>query len=326
MEELIFALLMIVLQKLPQHTRNAISLIRIWMMLMNGLPSNYFNNFIKHQCCVRIIANGGDIRYSFNVNDIFLREISFTHTPGDTPHLSSGLIPYAYRRAIDVANDEQNLIVYGATGIGKSSFLKLLFLECFLRELGQYEHTLIPVFVRGSLLISPDICLFDLIQNEFLTANFPYPRQLTSVALTRGKLLILIDDIDKIPESNRSQALNQINDFTRRYPNNRYVISCRIQNRGIYDQHFQHFTEKELTHWDDRQMRQFIDNWFRVHNYPVSIADNLWQLLQETTNSEVHRLATIPLYLTWICIRYIPLLSTDKNFLDNLEFPILESF
>jgi predicted NACHT family NTPase len=229
--------------------------------------------------------------------------------------------------SIEIVRDTKHLIVLGQPGTGKSTYLKYVGLESLRGKEGNFGHRVIPVFVDVQRLKMPDNNIFNMIEKKFIDAQFLYPREFTQTALEQGNLLILIDGIDLIPEKqesneyNRQQGINHIQDFIDRYGQNRFILSCRTQYRHIYRHRFSSFKERELANFNDRQIQDFICRWF---NFPQNLdpiaGNNLWRLLQTTTNEKARNLARIPLYLAYICIQYQYLSPTDGNFLDDLDF------
>ncbi|WP_157943231.1 NACHT domain-containing NTPase [Nostoc sp. CENA543] len=231
------------------------------------------------------------------------------------------LVNNAHQSGIEVANETQYLIVHGQPGSGKSVFLKWLAMEALKREERIYNHQLIPVFIDAERLNSPDINLLSLIKDEFLLADLPYVDKFTKEALKMGRLLILIDEIDRIPEENhnRSRAITHIQDFIHLYDKNRFVVSCRTQNRYIYRGKLG-YPQRELATWNDDQMQSYIQKYSHTHKWPDSTDKNLWRFLQETTNSQVQDLVRIPVYLTYLCIYYQQQsFPRDGSFLEGLD-------
>ena len=172
----------------------------------------------------------------------------------------------------------------------------------------------------------------NLIEAEFIIANLPYAHEFTEEALQKGKLLIIIDGIDQIPKQENNiniqrQAITHINDFIDMYKKNRFILSCRTENMDVYNNRFSNFTEMQVADWNNYQIFSFIQNWSSIERWPVGAAENLWILLKESMNNQAQNLVRIPLYLTFICIRYQslqPPFANNHNFLNDLDFPYEE--
>ncbi|MBD2364882.1 NACHT domain-containing protein [Anabaena minutissima FACHB-250] len=340
MESLIIALFMAIFRELWVKGKIAIKDIRQFLEIREYiLSSQYLVNFITRCCYFRVFENDDTLRYPINLYLIFVEVRLLSNYPIMSlialpvpANLDEQMIlpvnPVTNLDFIEAANQIQYLIINGKKGAGKSSSLKLIFKECLMGREGSYIHELIPVLINADRFISPDINLLNLIEAEFLIANFPYAHEFTEEALNKGKLLIIIDGIDQIPEQENNinikrQAITHIHDFIHMYRNNRFILSSCTQNRHIYNNRFSHFTEMQLADWNNYQIFSFIQNWSVINYWPVGAAENLWILLQESTNSQAQELFRIPLYLTLICIKYQslhPPFANNRNFLNDLEF------
>lgn len=74
---------------------------------------------------------------------------------------------------IKVANEKQYLMVLGAPGVGKSTFLRKTGLEALKGKKGEFKHHLIPVFLELKRFTSGDINIEKVIAEEFRICGFP---------------------------------------------------------------------------------------------------------------------------------------------------------
>ena len=203
---------------------------------------------------------------------------------------------------ITVASQKQFLMVLGAPGAGKSTFLRKIGLESFKGKKGNFKHQAIPVLLELKKFTESKIDLKALIEAEFTTCGFPKPKEFTESALDKGKLLILLDGLDEVPSANVNSVIDAIQDFVDRYDKNRYIASCRT---AAYRYNFKRFSDVILSEFDDEQIQQFINNWFRAEeDKQAGTAALCWELLKRDENKPAKELAHSPILLTFLCLTY----------------------
>jgi hypothetical protein len=212
---------------------------------------------------------------------------------------------------IEVANQHQYLMVLGHPGSGKSTFLRKIGLEALKGKNGRLKHDCIPVLIELKKFRESEIDIKDIIKNEFKICGFPNPVNCTKATLEKGKLLILFDGLDEVPSANLNNVIEIIQDFVDQYSQNRYIASCRI---AAYQYNFQRFTDVVIADFNDKQIQQFIHNWFQSKkDQETNTAESCWQLLQNPENAAAKELAHTPLLLTFLCLVY----DRSQNFPNN---------
>lgn len=212
---------------------------------------------------------------------------------------------------IKIANQKQYLMVLGAPGSGKSTFLRKTGLEALKVNKGRFKHRCLPVFLELKRFTEPKIDLKAIISQEFTTCGFPNAEEFTQKALENGKLLILLDGLDEVPTQNLSTVIQTIEDFVDRYDKNRFITSCRT---AAYRSSFRRFSDLAIADFDDQQIEQFINNWFCSEtDQQAQTSEKCWQLLQKPENKAAKELAQTPLLLTFLCLVY----DRSQNFPDN---------
>ncbi|MEO0869879.1 MAG: NACHT domain-containing protein, partial [Cyanobacteria bacterium J06642_11] len=200
---------------------------------------------------------------------------------------------------LDVANQEQYLMVLGGPGVGKSTFLRKLGLEALE---GSLANDLMPIFIELKSFKSEDTTLPQQITKELEIAGFPGPDILVDSMLKAGKMLILLDGLDEVPAKQVDSVIEQIKDFCDRYRQNRFVASCRI---AAYKGGFNRFVDVTMAEFDDEQIEQFIQRWFSSElDEQSETALRYWDILQQPENSSAKELAQTPLLLTFLCLVY----------------------
>ena len=217
-----------------------------------------------------------------------------------------------------VANDKQYLMLLGAPGVGKSTFLRKVGLEALKGKDGNFKHKHIPVFLELKRFTEEQIDIEALIVDEFKICGFPYPKELTQTALKSGDLLILFDGLDEVPTANVDNVIDKIGDFVDRYSRNRFVASCRI---AAYKGEFKRFTDVEMADFDDSQIQDYITKWFDSMPHPnlyrldeqMKTAKQCWTMLNASEHSATKELTRNPLLLTLLCMVY----DNSQNFQRN---------
>lgn len=207
------------------------------------------------------------------------------------------------KEGLAIANEKQYLMVLGAPGCGKSTFLRKMGIEALKgRQGGFKKHHCIPVLLELKRFNEPRVDIKKLIATEFQICGFPNAEPFTRKALEQGKLLILLDGLDEVPTANRDTVIDTIQDFVDQYDKNRYITSCRI---AAYLYNFRRFMDVTIAEFDDDQIRQFINNWFQSETDKQSgTAKRCWEILQQPKNAAAKELAHTPLLLTFLCLIY----------------------
>ena len=221
---------------------------------------------------------------------------------------------------IQVANEQQYLMVLGGPGVGKSTFLKKAGLEA-LRALGRrdfaqrdpenilipqnvfYQHPCIPIMLELRRCNQPDLSIKDKIAEELETCGFPYPQEFTELLLKNGKLLVLLDGLDEVSSNTFNHVITEIEKLVDRYNDNRFIASCRIAAYIFGD--FKQFKDVAMAAFDDAQIEHFINNWFRKpRDLETETAQQCWKLLNSKDYRAAKELAQTPLLLALLCVVY----------------------
>ncbi len=247
------------------------------------------------------------------------------------------------QNGIKVANQQQYLMVLGAPGAGKSTFLRKIGLEALKAHKSEYQHECIPIFIDLKQFNNSEIdYIKETIINEFRDCQLPFPEEFTIKALAQGKLLILLDGLDEVPTDNIEDsdlvryvfkatnlgkqdfdipqllgkryidlAINIIKFIVDNWKKNRFIISCRI---AAYPRNFNKFSEVTIAEFNDTQIQQFIKNWFSSEvDKKVETAEKFWRLLNQPEYTATKELAQTPLLLTFLCLVYDESQDLPKN-------------
>jgi len=171
-------------------------------------------------------------------------------------------------------------------------------LEALKGNKGAYKPGYIPVFVDLKVFNKGEINIEKTIAEEFRICGFPSPGESTQKLLQQGKLLVLLDGLDEVATDRMNEAISQIQNFVDAHKQNRYIASCRV---AAYRHNFRLFTDVAMADFDDAQIKQFIDNWFRRE---PDIAQDCWEKLNSDDHTAAKELTQTPLLLTLVCLLY----------------------
>lgn len=204
-----------------------------------------------------------------------------------------------------IVNELQRFIVLGKPGAGKTTFLKYVALQMLDKD-SQIKEKRLPVFVTLKEFADSQTDLMDYIVQEFDTCGFEDAEAFVERMLEKGKCILLLDGLDEVSqENNRDGVIKEIIDFSDKYGENQFIVSCRV---AAYNHWFGRFTDVEIADFNDEQIEAFIKNWFSDE---PEVAETCWDKLKN--NKQLRELATIPLLLTLLCIAY----DENNNFPPN---------
>jgi hypothetical protein len=206
-----------------------------------------------------------------------------------------------------VVNENPYLMVLGAPGAGKSTFLRRVGLEVLkvgVDAAAQFAHHCIPVFLELKNFKAKTVDIKQAILLELGMLGAPVPEAGVTKALEEGKFLVLLDGLDEVPKANLDAVMEAIQNFVTEYDKNRFIASCRIAAYRSSSS-FQQFKDIELAEFDDEQMHQFISNWFRSElDIKNQTSDKCWSLLNLESHKAAKELGHTPLLLTFLCLVY----------------------
>ena len=195
--------------------------------------------------------------------------------------------------ALEAIERHSKLMVLGKPGAGKTTFLKFLAVQCIE---GQFQPNRVPVFITlkqfAETLSLPGIQDFIIQQ---LGNNLITDTQISKL-LGSGRFLVLLDGLDEVKEEDNTRVIFQIKEFSEQYHNNQFVVTCRIAAREYT---YEKFTEVEVADFDDVQVKDFVNKWFKAKN-DLTEAKRFIQKLEE--DKPIRELAASPLLLTLLCL------------------------
>ncbi len=198
----------------------------------------------------------------------------------------------------EIVNKEENLIVLGKPGAGKTTYLKYLTLRMTSKDKdSKIQQRRLPIFVILHEFAKSGKPLLDYMAEQFGLCGFDDAKPFIERMLSNGDCMVLLDGLDEVSrETSLDAVIQEVTDFTRRYRESRFVVSCRV---AAYNHSFPKFKEVEIADFNKAQIEDFIGKYFKKE--PETGTD-CWEKLIES--QPLLEMASSPLLLTLLCITY----------------------
>lgn len=189
--------------------------------------------------------------------------------------------------AEEMASQQASLLLLGDPGSGKSTFTKHLAYtlaqagladdpQPWLEALqGWAAGPLLPVrlelrqaaaFATEQGLTQGDLRLFKKYLHAWLgeiDLTGLAEELIESMQSDQPALLFLLDGLDEVPTGQRQMLVDMVNAVRRRYPRQRYLVTCRPYAYVGQPWQLRGFHEATLAPFSDQQIELFIGNWYR---------------------------------------------------------------
>ena len=193
----------------------------------------------------------------------------------------------------DVLDISHYLIIQGNGGIGKSTFMKHL----FINEVSKKQ--LIPIFIELKDLndgtFEYEIC--DFIYKKLYNFGCDFNEKYLEYALQSGCFLFLLDGYDEILSEKRDIFFKKITDFSDRYTNNYYIISSRPYSEFV---EFQKFSILTICPFEKEQAISLI----KKIDYDYNVKQGFIKALEDSLYEKHTSFASNPLLLNIMLLTY----------------------
>ncbi|MGF1538290.1 MAG: NACHT domain-containing protein [Elainellaceae cyanobacterium] len=205
--------------------------------------------------------------------------------------------PEAFVSCRTAALNHERLLVYGWPGSGKTSYLKWLATQC---NQGDLLPDYVPVFLEMRLFApkARQQSLYDEIKQYFQNCRVENVDFTTRRLLLEGRVLLLLDGLDEVSESQRAIVYTQVKDLLNNFYSCRFAFSCRLPLTlpfgGTFDKML-------IAPFNARQRSVYVRRWFeaaRAENSEQITRQFLERLGKHVTYGELTR---TPILLDLLC-------------------------
>jgi hypothetical protein len=203
-------------------------------------------------------------------------------------------------------------VILGQRGSGKTTLLQWIAVRSASRDfqglLAEWNDT-VPFFIRLRQLERglPSPEQFPALVSPAVSGAMP-PGWVHD-QLGSGRALVLIDGIDEVPESNRTQVRQWLKDLVGAYGESRFVVSSRPYAIDAAWQDLEGFGEAYLQPMELPDIYAFIDHWHSAVQHELAeggesenleeVAENLKQVVRSTR--AIRNLASTPVLCAMLC-------------------------
>ncbi|MBW4459167.1 MAG: NACHT domain-containing NTPase [Nodosilinea sp. WJT8-NPBG4] len=271
---------------------------------------------IQHQCGILQLL---DISHPVNIDDIYV-DVNILEAVANQQWLEvtdlNNLAPTEFDRVglghvnspqtpgVEAVNIHGKLRVLGKPGVGKTTFLQYLAVQC---NNGEFAPEQVPIFIvlrefAEACRHQNGFSLFNTIHQSLITAGLANPAQLETL-LNEGRMLVLMDGMDEVPNQDITAVIREIRAFSDKYHRNQFVVSCRTAAQKLA---LRGFTDVEIAPFSESQITTFVQKWFVALGKTATPqgqakAAEFVEKLDLPENWQFRQLVVTPLFLHLAC-------------------------
>ena len=271
---------------------------------------------IQHQCGILQLL---DISHPVNIDDIYvdvnileavahqqwlevadLNNLELT----EFNRVGLGAVDLPQMPSMEAVKTHSKLRVLGKPGVGKTTFLRHLAVQC---NKGEFACEQVPIFMAlrefaEEAKRQDDFSLFNALHQTLLTSG-PIDSAQLETLLNEGRVLVLMDGMDEVLNQDITAVIREIRTFSDKYYRNRFVVSCRTASQKLA---LRGFTDVEIAPFSQVQIATFAHKWFVALGKPETTlgqtqATEFVQKLELPENWQFRQLVVTPLFLHLAC-------------------------
>lgn len=272
---------------------------------------SYKKRLIQLYSTTKLLGNPKDIKLDRIYTDVYVldkisayRRLSIDEKTNNIKEYNG--LPASVKREplIEIVKAKQRIYVLGKPGAGKSTFLKMVCLQCCN---GAIQKT--PILLPLKQWNDSGLELIPFIIKEFDICQFPNADEFVEKLLVNGSAILLLDGLDEVPVEKdcRSKTIETLSEFARKHPSTQIILTCRI---AATEYSFDQFDYYEIADFTSDQQNQFIQNWYAEEDVVHKAFTKQWGALE---NQGLRDLAQTPLLLALLCLAFDETMSFPKR-------------